>query len=127
MADKTVDGYIAALEPWQAEIATAVRRLVREAAPETTEAIKWSQPVFESNGPVCYVKAFKNHVNFGFWRGAELDDPEGLLESTGSQMAHVKLQSAGDLRPKPLRELVRQAVRLNALHGNPATVRRRKG
>jgi hypothetical protein len=74
--DKTVDGYIAGLEGWQAEIVSALRQLILDAAPDATESIKWSQPVYEDNGPFCHIKVFKNNVNFGFWRGAELPDPK---------------------------------------------------
>lgn len=121
---QSVDEYIAGLEPWQAEIATGLRKLVREAEPELTEAIKWGQPVFEAGGPVCYIKPFKGHVNFGFWRGAELDDPEGLLEVGGSKMGHVKLEEKGEIRKKPLQDFVRQAVELNRRLGNPTAARK---
>lgn len=116
---QSVDEYIAGLEPGQAEIATALRKLVREAEPELSEAIKWGQPVFEAGGPVCYIKPFKSHVNFGFWRGAELEDPEGLLETGGSKMGHVKIKEKGEIRKKPFQDLVRQAVELNRRLGNP--------
>ncbi len=114
-----MEDYLAGLEGWQAEIAASIRRLVRETAPEISESIKWGQPVFEAGGPVCYIKPFKNHVNFGFWRGAELEDPEGLLEVSGSQMGHVKLRSVDDIRKAPLQDLVRQAIRLNRKLGDP--------
>jgi hypothetical protein len=116
---KTVDAYIAGLAPAQAEIVTALRQLVREAAPEAVEAIKWAQPVYSVNGPVCYIKAFKQHVNFGFWRGAELPDPHSLLETSGSKMAHVRLTAVGDLRKKAFQDFIRAAVRLNQTKGDP--------
>lgn len=121
---QSVDEHIADLEPWQAEIAAALRKLVREAEPGLSEAIKWGQPVFEAGGPVCYIKPFKSHVNFGFWRGAELDDPEGLLEVGGSKMGHVKLEKKDEIRQKPLQDFVRQAVELNRRLGNPAATRK---
>ena len=65
MTGKTVDAYIAGLEDWQAEIVSGVRQVLNEAAPDADEAIKWAQPVYSSNGPFAYIKAFKNSVNFG--------------------------------------------------------------
>ncbi|HEX7180903.1 MAG TPA: DUF1801 domain-containing protein [Thermoanaerobaculia bacterium] len=121
---QSLDEYIAGLEPWQAEIASALRKLVREAEPDLAEVVKWGQPVFEAGGPVCYIKPFKSHVNFGFWRGAELQDPEGLLEVGGSKMGHVKLKEKGEIRKKAFQELVRQAVDLNRRLGNPAAIRK---
>ena len=120
--NKTVDGYIADLPPTQAAIVSAVCQLVREAAPEAKESIKWAQPVWEVNGPVCYVKAFKHATNFGFWRGAELAeraDPDGILGGDGDRMRHVKMTSAADLRKEPLQRIVRAAIQLNQQFGDP--------
>jgi hypothetical protein len=116
---ETVDEYIAGLEGWQAEVVSSVREIIREAAPEATESIKWAQPVYEDHGPFCYVKAFKNHVNFGFWRGSELPDPEGIIVSSGKKMGHVKLTGVEDLQPDLFAEYVRAAVDLNRRLGDP--------
>jgi hypothetical protein len=67
----------------------------------------------------AYVNAFKAHVNVGFFRGAELADPEGLLEGTGKFMRHVKLRPEGDVDATTLRKLIETAytdmkVRLKA-------------
>ncbi|KPL18422.1 MAG: hypothetical protein AMJ93_13865, partial [Anaerolineae bacterium SM23_84] len=60
------------------------------------------------------------HVNFGFWRGAQLDDPSGLLQSGGKKMGHVRIDSLEDIRPDVFKTLVRQAVELNRQHGDPS-------
>ena len=119
MAVKTVVGYIAGLEGWKGEVASKVRHIVLEAAPDAKESIKWAQPVYETNGPFCYMKAFKNSVNFGFWRGVELDDPKGLLQGTGDKMRHVKLTGMDDVDKAELAGFVRQAVELNLTEGDP--------
>src|SRR6516164_3244077 len=56
-----------------------------------------------------YVNAFKNHVNVGFFRGAEIADPEGLLEGTGKLMRHVKLRPEDDINVTALRKLIETA------------------
>ena len=119
-AGKTVDSYLAGLEGWQADVGKAVRDLIREAAPEAKESIKWSHPVYEVSGPVCYFTAHSGHVNFGFWRGAELDDPQGLLQGTGEKMRHVKITRPDDLKPDALKALVCLAVSKNLERGDPA-------
>ena len=119
MGEKTIDAYIAGLETWQADVASSVREIVQGAAPEAKEAIKWAQPVWETNGPFCYLKAWKNSVNLGFWRGVELEDPRALLEGSGNTMRHVKLTSMDDIEPDALADLVRQAVELNLAKGDP--------
>lgn len=119
MAEKTVDGYIAGLEGWQAEIVSEVRKIIRATAPEAEEAVKWAQPVYSSNGPFAYIKAFKNAVNFGFWRGVDLNDADGLLQGTGDKMRHVKLVSMEDIKPEIFSAFVQQAVSLNETKGDP--------
>jgi hypothetical protein len=54
----------------------------------------------------AYVNAFKAHVNVGFFRGAELADPSGLLEGTGKFMRHVKLRPEGDVDETALMKLI---------------------
>ena len=56
-----------------------------------------------------YVNAFKAHVNVGFFRGAEIADPENLLEGTGKLMRHVKLKPEGDVDPTALTNLIKTA------------------
>ncbi len=57
----------------------------------------------------AYVNAFKAHVNVGFFRGAELSDPNGLLEGTGKFMRHVKLRPEGDIDATALLKLINTA------------------
>ena len=57
----------------------------------------------------AYVNAFTAHVNVGFFRGAELADPAGLLEGTGKLMRHVKLRPGGDVDEKALTRLIKTA------------------
>jgi hypothetical protein len=116
---KTVAEYAAGLGDWRTEVVLALRDLVREAAPEAKESIKWAQPVYEENGPFCYIRAFKNHVNFGFWRGVDLPDEAGILEGSGEKMRHVRLTGLDDIREDIFRDLVRAAVALNRSKGDP--------
>lgn len=116
---KTVDDYIRSLDGWQVEVVSELRGVVQDAAPEAHEAIKWAQPVYEINGPFCYIKAFKEHVNFGFWRGVDVDDPAGLLQGTGEKMRHVRITDAGDIQKDVFQEYVRSAIKLNLAKGDP--------
>jgi hypothetical protein len=119
MAGKTVDAYIAGLADWQAQIVSSVRQVLNQAAPEADEAIKWAQPVYSSNGPFAYIKAFKNSVNFGFWRGVDLKDPKDLLQGSGDKMRHVKLTSTDQIDQAAFSDLINQAVQLNQTKGDP--------
>lgn len=122
-ADKTIAGYIAGLSGWQAAAVQQLCALVEKAAPKATGSIKWSQPVFEDHGPFCYVRAFAKHVNLGFWRGADLPNAEGRLQSGGKMMAHVKITGLEDIDAPLFTKLVKAAVKLNRSEGDPTKAR----
>ncbi|HLL06785.1 MAG TPA: DUF1801 domain-containing protein [Myxococcaceae bacterium] len=115
----TVDAYVVTMQDWRGDTVSALRQLIREVAPEATESMKWGQPVYDVNGPFAHIKAYRNHVNFGFWRGADLTDPKGILKGTGSRMRHVELRSPEDVDTATLQAMVRTAVELNRIKGDP--------
>ena len=93
---------------------------VKRVAPQATEAVKWAQPVWERNGPFAFLRSSKKHATFGFWRGAELPDPRGLLEGAGTRMRHLKI-ALGEKPPiEAITEFVREAVRRNETSGSPS-------
>ncbi len=108
---------------WHGQVVEQLIALVRKAAPDATASIKWAQPVFEVGGPFAFIKVAKAHVTFGFWRGAELKDPNSVLEG-GAVMRHMKIASTEDVDEKVIASFVRQAVALNHAKGDP-TARRR--
>jgi len=116
----SVDEYIAGLEGWQAKAVATLRQLVLEAVPEATESFKWAQPGYESNGPFCYIKTFKRHINFGFWWGSAIDDPLGLLQGSGEKMRHVKITSLADIDPQVLKSLAQASAEANHRLGTPS-------
>jgi len=117
----TVDAYVSHLRGWQREVVTTIRSIIRNAAPDIEEDILWSQPVYSLNGPMCYVKAFSDHVNFGFWRGVELDDPDHLLVGELMKMRHIRIGHVNEVRRDRFEAWVRQAVRLNKEKGDPTS------
>jgi hypothetical protein len=116
---KTVDEYIAAFDDWRTDAMKRLREVVKEGAPHSAVAIKWAQPVWEWNGPMIWMKAYPKHVDIGFWRGTEMDDPKKVLTGDGERMRHIKITSVDDIPADALRELVKQAVQLNTAKGNP--------
>ena len=61
------------------------------------------------DAPFGYVNSFKSHVNVGFFHGAVLEDPAGLLEGSGKRMRHVKLMPDAEINAAALRELIKAA------------------
>ncbi|HEY8772350.1 MAG TPA: DUF1801 domain-containing protein [Candidatus Limnocylindria bacterium] len=116
---KTVDQYIAAFDDWRTDAMKRLREVVKEGAPHSAVGIKWAQPVWEWNGPMIWMKAYPKHVDIGFWRGTEMEDPKKVLTGDGERMRHIKITSVDDIPADALRELVKQAVKLNTAKGNP--------
>jgi hypothetical protein len=114
-----VQGWIEAnATGWHAAVIRNVLAMTHKVAPKASVEIKWGQPVIEENGPVAFLKVAKQHVTFGFWRGAELTDTNGVLEG-GDRMKHVKIRSGDAFDEKTLSTLLRQAVSLNRKKGDP--------
>jgi hypothetical protein len=115
----TVDDYAAKQGGWQKHVIAELREILREGAPGATEQIKWGQPVYDWNGPFAHIKAFSSSVNLGFWRGATLNDPQGLLSGDGDRMKYVKITAPKAVQHGAFVALVREAVRLNDELGDP--------
>jgi hypothetical protein len=116
----TVESYVTQHKGWQREVLTSIRSLIKNAAPEIEESIMWSQPVFSSNGPICFIKAYADAIHFGFWRGTELDDSDNLLVGGDLiMMRHILIKSAKDIKADIYEGMVRQAARLNRDKGDP--------
>ena len=115
----SVDDWAKKLTGWQADALKIIRALVARHAPAATLQMKWGQPVWEHNGPFAWLRPAAKHVSFGFWRGAELDDPDGHLEGEGDRMRHLEMTSAADLKALPIEAFVKQAVALNGTNGDP--------
>lgn len=114
-----VDGWARTqLDETQRVLLERIRAVVKRVAPQATEAVKWAQPVWERNGPFAFFKPSKKHTTFGFWRGAELPDPRGLLEGAGKRMRHLKI-ALGEKPPlEAIAEFVREAVKRNETAGD---------
>ena len=95
-------------------VAQAVRTLVTKGVAGCEEYVNpWKIPTFDLNGPLCFYMVAKEHVIFGFVRGALLRDPGRLLEGTGKYLGHVKVRSTADVGRPEVRRLLKQAELLN--------------
>jgi hypothetical protein len=96
----TIDEYFAALPEPLREVAQRTRGVIDSNLAGAESAIKWAHPTWSlGKQPVCYLKAASNHLTFGFWHGASIDDPSGRLETSGQVMAHAKLRDPADVDP----------------------------
>ncbi len=91
----------------------ALRLLMLTVAPDAREELKWGQPWYGVKKGVCYIAAFKDHVNLGFTRGTELADPAQRLEGTGKGMRHVKIRNPKEI-DTAVKSLLHEAFKLDA-------------
>jgi hypothetical protein len=109
----SVERYILAQRPRHRPILRLLRKVVRDALPEAGEALKWGQPCYlVGGGKVACLDVIGDHVNLGFFRGAEVDDPGGLLEGSDKGMRHIRVGVPSDIKRREFTTLLRQAARL---------------
>jgi hypothetical protein len=120
-ASEQISRKIAELGDWRGETLARVRELIRDADPEIVEEWKWAKasspgtPVFSHNGIVCTGETYKSVVKLTFARGASLQDPARLFNSSldGNVRRAIDIREGEALDETALKELVRAAVALN--------------
>ena len=111
-----IDARIKELGDWRGEMLGRLRTLVQEADPEIVEEWKWrGVPVWYHNGMICTGETYKNLVKMTFAKGAALEDPSGLFNSSldGNTRRAIDLHEGGKIDEEALKTLVRAAVTLN--------------
>ena len=111
-----IDERIAELGDWRGKMLGRLRALVKEADPEVVEEWKWrGVPVWEHDGIICTGETYKNVVKMTFAKGAALDDPARLFNSSldGNTRRAIDFHEGEKIDEKALKTLVRAAVALN--------------
>jgi hypothetical protein len=111
-----IDRHINDLNDWRGQMLTRLRRLIREAAPELTEEWKWDTPVWSHKGNVVAAGVFKDHVKLNFFKGASLEDPNGLFNAGLDAKATraIDIHKGEAINEAALKDLIRTAVAYNA-------------
>ena len=112
-ADPRVEAWLGEQPRTLRPVARAAAGVLDEGLPGASQDIKWGFPTWVGNGNIAAVMAFGEHVNLQFYLGTQLPDPQGLLEGTGKDLRHVKLQHAKDAETPGVKGLVRAAWRLD--------------
>ena len=113
---RLIDGRIAELTDWRGEMLARLRALVKEADPDVTEDWKWrGVPVWEHDGILCTGETYKAVVKMTFAKGASLEDPTGLFNSSleGNTRRAIDFREGEAIREDALKALIRAAVALN--------------
>src|SRR6187431_2067855 len=111
-----IDGRIEELDDWRGEMLSRVRALIKEADPEIVEEWKWrGVPVWSHDGIVCTGETYKSVVKTTFAKGAALEDPSGLFNSSleGNTRRAIDFHEGEEMDGEALKALVRAAVALN--------------
>ena len=120
---RLIDAKIAALGDWRGKTLAWVRRVIRKADPEVVEEVKWRKPsnamrgvpVWEHAGIICTGETYKNVVKLTFAKGASLEDPSGLFNSSleGNTRRAIDFHEGDKIDEKALKALIRAAAALN--------------
>ena len=122
-ASKEIDAKIRKLGGWQGGTLARIRALIREADPQVVEEVKWRKPtnamsgvpVWSHAGIICTGETYKNAVKTTFARGAALEDPSGLFNSSleGNVRRAIDFPEGGKIDEKAFKALIHAAVALN--------------
>ena len=114
-----IDERIAELGDWRGETLARVRGLIKEADPEVVEEWKWRNPVWSHDGIVCTGESYKDKVKLTFAKGASLEDPSGLFNSSlgGNTRRALDIHEGEEVDGEALKALIREAAELNTSGG----------
>jgi hypothetical protein len=113
---RLIDARIKELGDWRGETLARVRNLIKEADPEVVEEWKWrGVPVWERDGIICTGETYKAVVKMTFAKGASLDDPSGLFNSSleGNMRRAIDIHEGDKINERALKTLVRAAIDCN--------------
>jgi hypothetical protein len=116
---RLIDARIKELGDWRGEMLARIRSIIKQADPEVIEEWKWrGVPVWEHDGIICTGETYKNAVKLTFARGAQLEDPTGLFNSSleGNTRRAIDFHEGDTINEKALKALIR-AVALNTSAG----------
>jgi len=111
-----IDARIEELSDWRGETLARIRILIKQADPEVVEEWKWrGVPVWSHAGIICTGETYKNVVKMTFAKGASLEDPSGLFNSSleGNTRRAIDFHEGDKIDEKALKALIRAAVALN--------------
>lgn len=115
-ASQRIDAKIAALGDWRGETLARIRKIIHQADPEVVETVKWGRvPVWEHAGILTTGETYKTAVKMTFARGASLEDPSGLFNSSldGNTRRAIDFHQGDVIDEEALKALIRAAVALN--------------
>jgi hypothetical protein len=115
-ASDLISKRIAELGDWRGETLSRMRKLINEADPDVVEEWKWMNPVWSHNGIICTGESYKKAVKLTFARGALLQDPARLFNSSlgGNVRRAIDIHEGEAVDASAFKALVRQAVALNS-------------
>jgi hypothetical protein len=120
-ASKLIDERIRELGDWRGKTLSEVRGIINDADPDIVEEWKWVKrtnpgtPVWSHNGGICTGESYKNVVKLTFFKGAALNDPSGLFNSSldGKVRRAIDIKESDKINQRALKNLIREAVALN--------------
>jgi hypothetical protein len=119
-ASELIDKRIAELGDWRGETLSRMRKLIKEADPDVVEEWKWrGTPIWSHDGIICTGESYKSIVKLTFAKGASLEDPAKLFNSSleGNTRRAIDIHEGEEVDAGAFKALIRAAVALNASGG----------
>ena len=112
---RLIDARIEELGDWRGAMLRRLRAIVKQADPDVVEEWKWNVPVWSRDGLICTGETYKKVVKMTFAKGAALEDPRGLFNSSleGNTRRAIDFHEGDEVDEEALKGLVRAAVQLN--------------
>ncbi len=112
---RLIDARIDELGDWRGETLARIRAVIKEADPEVVEEWKWGVPVWSHAGIICTGETYQKAVKMTFAKGASLEDPSGLFNSSleGKTRRAIDIHEGEEIDEKALKALIRAAVAHN--------------
>jgi hypothetical protein len=113
---RLIDARIKELDDWRGQTLSRVRALIKQADPEVVEEWKWrGVPVWSHDGLICTGETYKSVVKLTFLKGASLEDPSGLFNSSleGNVRRAIDLREGEEIDADAFKTLIRAAATLN--------------
>lgn len=112
---RLIDARIKELDDWRGETLSRLRTLIKQADPEVVEEWKWNGPAWSRDGLICTGETYKSVVKLTFAKGASLEDPSGLFNSSleGNTRRAIDYREDDEIDEGAFKTLIRDAAALN--------------
>ena len=107
-----ITGWLESVRPEHRELLSGLHDLIVDVEPGFEIALKWGKPAYSLEGEMfMYIADQSKYVQLGFYNGAQMNDPHGIIEGTGKRLRHIKVHELNDKLASQVADAVRESLR----------------